>query len=298
MGQGHHHTKTFFGGPMGRLATAVSTFVNVFRPAPERVLPPVTEPLEPRALMAVTIDELGWTTVKLASDSRVVYVSSSEGSDSNNGLAKKKAVKTIGHAVKLIRSGSADQMLLKAGDVWTGGFGQWSKSGRSASEPIVIGRYDTGPRPLIKTVHTGFATGKTPIKHVRLMGIAFYAEGRDPYGTNFKGPQDGRFGVNLLAATNDFTIEDCSFKSYGTNVNIQGHYGKSSNITIRRSIITDAYDTAHHSQGLYVDNVDGFTLEENVFDHNGWNVAVSGGQATVHNHNVYFNHRNWNVTIR
>lgn len=283
---------------MGHLATVVSALSRVSRNPAVRPLPIGPEPLEPRRLMAVTLDDQGWTTVTPEPDSRVIYVSSSTGSDSNNGLAKKKAVRTISHAVNLLRNGSADQMLLKAGDVWTGGFPQWIKSGRSASEPLVVGRYDTGPRPMIKTVHSGFTSGKTPIRHVRLMGIAFYAEGRDPYSASFSGPDAGRFGVNLLSATHDFTIEDCSFKSYGTNLNIQGHYGKASDITLRRSVITDAYDTDHHSQGLYVDNVNGFTLEENIFDHNGWNSAVAGAEATIHNHNVYFNYRNWDVTVR
>src|SRR5215212_894941 len=44
------------------------------------------ETLEPRTMMSVSHDANGFTVVTPESDSRVVYVSSSGGSDSNSGL--------------------------------------------------------------------------------------------------------------------------------------------------------------------------------------------------------------------
>ncbi len=110
------------------------------------------ESLESRRLMSVGLDAAGWTVVKPEGDSRVIYVSNSQGNDNNNGRSPQSPVKTLGDAVSLVRNNSADQILLKRGDVWTNQtLGGWHKSGRSADEPIVIGAYGTGARPRLDT---------------------------------------------------------------------------------------------------------------------------------------------------
>src|SRR4051812_24053122 len=91
--------------------------------------------------------------------SRIVYVSSSSGSDSNSGLSSSSPVKSFAKAKSLIRDGKPDQMLLKAGDVFTSGIGPWKTSGPSASQKQVIGSYGSGARPLIKSgTSEGFVT--------------------------------------------------------------------------------------------------------------------------------------------
>src|SRR5262245_21659489 len=65
------------------------------------------------------LDANGWTVFSPSSDSRTVYVSSSIGSDSNDGLSQSAPVKSLFKAVSLVRSGYPDWLLLKKGDTWT-----------------------------------------------------------------------------------------------------------------------------------------------------------------------------------
>src|SRR4051794_30747748 len=108
---------------------------------------PQLEPLEGRALMSVSTGADGWTNVTPSSDSRIVYVSNSSGNDSNSGLSSSAAVKSITRAKSLMRNGMPDEMLLKRGDTWNESFGTWRTSGRSATEPQLVGAYGTGERP-------------------------------------------------------------------------------------------------------------------------------------------------------
>jgi hypothetical protein len=63
---------------------------------------------------------------------------------------------------------------------------------------------------------------------------------------------------------------------------------------IRRCLFLDNYCATAHSQGLYTNEIS-LTLEENIFDHNGWLIRQiesgneqDSGQATMFNHNTYF----------
>lgn len=103
------------------------------------------------------VDENGWTILKPSADSKIIYVSSSEGNDSNSGKSPENPVATIGKAKELIRDGYPDHILLKRGDEWilNEGLGAFY-SGRSAVEPLVVGYYgESGDRPLLNTKISG-----------------------------------------------------------------------------------------------------------------------------------------------
>ena len=64
------------------------------------------------------------------------------------------------------------------------------------------------------------------------------------------------------------------------------------NIDIRRNIILRQYERGTtyakvKSQGIFVSHTEDFLLEENFFDHNGWNENFDDTQANKFNHNVY-----------
>src|SRR5580765_5617634 len=119
----------------------------------------IPEPLERRALLSVSLTNSGWTKFAQSSDTRIIYVSSSSGSDSNSGLSANAPLKSIGKAKSLLRDGKPDWLLLKRGDTFAGGIGPWKTSGRSASEMQVFGTYGTGNRPILKSgTKEGFVT--------------------------------------------------------------------------------------------------------------------------------------------
>lgn len=234
----------------------------------------------------------GWTEFKESADTNKIYVSSSTGDDNNDGLSAEKAVKTLSKGKTLLRDKTPDWMLLKRGDVWTETFGNWQKSGRSESEPMVVSTYGDDPkRPLIKTgAETALSALGGDLAHIAFVGMHFYAHTRDPDSAEFTGSA-GQEGIRWLATTDDLLFEDVMVQYYaGTNLTIQGTI---TNFKLRRSILVDSYNQASisHSNGIYLQDVKGVLLEENFFDHNGWNnhskLAGQGTGPTIFNHNVY-----------
>ena len=105
------------------------------------------------AQTAPYLDGNGWTVFTASSGTGscsartytgtcVFYVSSSGGSDLNDGLSPTTPVQTIAKAASLLRNGYPDWLLLKKGDTWTNDtFGYLSASGRSAAEPMLPGAH-------------------------------------------------------------------------------------------------------------------------------------------------------------
>jgi len=251
----------------------------------------------------VSQDANGWTVVTTSGDSRVVYVSSlGDGSDSDDGLSEANAKATLAAGKALIRDNFPDHLLLKKGSTFTTGLDTWTTSGRSATEPQLIGAYGTGARP---SIHSGTANGITvdgndpnPVDYLFLIGIEFYSTSRDPNHADYAGiPAFNNTGIYWKTGTGGL-IEDCAVRFYGGNMLLQPIINDNevlNNLTVRRNVIVDSYavdvgGTTPHSQGIFTVNAQGLIVEENVFDHNGYllrdNIEEEGG-ATVFNHNFY-----------
>jgi len=230
------------------------------------------------------MNSAGWTVVTPSAGARVIYVSSSSGNDRNSGLSPSSPVATLAKAESMIRNDSADEMLLKKGDTWSTGLGYWSKQGISPQDPIVIGAYGSGARPTLATGNqSAFTAGGGVLANVDIIGLKMIANARAASGQN---------GVNVDSRVDNFVIENCDIEDYGNDIVFQKYYGTMSNITIRRSIVADAWSgNGAHSQGLFCDGVNGITLQQNVFDHNGWNPS-RGGWMTIFNHDVYITANN------
>lgn len=246
------------------------------------------EDLECRILLSVSINSAGWTQVIPSSDSRLIYVSSSAGSDSNSGLSTTSPVKTIAKGESLLRNGMPDELLLKAGDTFNDNFGVWQWSGRSAQEPMLIGSYGTGARPIIDAGTDNGLNAISSVSNVDIMGLAFYANGRDPSLANPASTVNST-GIRWVATGSNLLIENCLFDYFGTNVIIQATTGASiNNVVFRQNQVLNAYMANNvHSQGLFAFGVNGLDIEDCEFDHNGWNETVPGAVATIFNHNVY-----------
>ena len=258
-------------------------------------------------LMNATLDGDGWTTIVPSADTRIVYVSSSEGDDGNTGLSADSPVKTLLKGFSLLRNGMPDHLRLKRGDTfegWLGNqYGTWDKGGRAADQFLLVSNYGDGARPVVRTTGTAFnSISATLGQNVAIVGIEFYAYKRDPNSPDFDvaaaTSATARVGINWLAGSN-LLIEDCYIRNYETNIVVQRYSGDITNVSIRRNVVVDAYSASgSHSQGAFVSKVDGLLMEGNVFDHNGWNESVAGGEATVFNHNVYMAVGSTDVVIR
>jgi len=224
------------------------------------------------------ISSTGWTELTKSADTKVVYVSSSGGDDSRDGSSESLAVATLARGYALLRDKNPDWLLLKAGDTWTKPFpSKWEKSGRSATEKMVVTSYGSGATPLIRTPQNGGNAALWIVDattHVAFVGIALRPAGRIPGDSDYdssvisNGPD---FGISVYNGPSDILIEGCEIAYYSTNVQIQGAPTKPSDIQLRRNVILDSYaDSAvGHSQGLYAEATTRLLLEENELDHNG-----------------------------
>ena len=114
----------------------------------------------------------GFTVISPSSDSQVIYVSYSEGSDSNNGLSEASPVQSVAAGFALAREGFPDQVLLKRGDVWPNttlgeGKSPLLKSGRSETEPAVLSYYgSSGDRPTLEYQGTVYKGEELSLIHI------------------------------------------------------------------------------------------------------------------------------------
>ena len=263
----------------------------VSRPARPRF-----EPLEDRRLFAVSLGADGWTNITPSTDTRVVYVSSSLGSDANDGLSPGSPVKTIAKGKTLLRNKSPDWLLLKRGDTFFEKFGALTISGRSAQEPLLISAYGAGDRPLLNTrSDNAITTNVTAVNHVAIVGVHFNSNTNDPSSPDFTNTAAG-YAFYGVAPLNNVLVEDCFFEHYSTNLLFQSYQGLEQNIKVRRNVLVDA--TGGRSQGMYVNGVENILIEENVFDHNGWSEENSGEPANIYNHNLYMSATNTGVVVR
>lgn len=242
--------------------------------------------------------------VEDAAETIVIYLSSSAGVDGQDGRSPETAVKTIRRGQALLRNGRADRLLLKRGDTFEEIFGNWTKSGKEADEPLVIGVYGDGPRPKVVAKQTIFNLyGNQPLLHdVRISGLHFVAAGRDPDAPDFDPAAPATHAIRIVRPVHRLAIEDCRFEFFNGNLTLTGDAkkGRLKDVAIRRCVVLDAYANtgAHSGQGLYADKIDGLTIEDSVFDHNGWNEKVPGAVPNIYRHNIYISHDTSDVVVR
>lgn len=235
-----------------------------------------------------------WTQFTPSSDTRLIFVSSSEGNDANNGLTPATPVKTLARGHELLRNGFPDWMLLKRGDTWNESFPAWSKNGRSESEMLVVGAYGDAPdRPKIRPANgvSGMnVVGTRLTNHIAFVGFhlepAERVDGVTPTG------------IRWLRRSKNILFEDLYVRGFKDNFNLTGGEGTPvEDIRINGCIIADAWSDRSHSQGLFANRVNGLVIENSIFDSNGFN-HDEGASPTIFNHNLYIQHGTKNVAVR
>ncbi len=258
----------------------------------------------------------GWTVFEKSPDTRVIYVSSSQGDDANDGLSPEKPVKTLEKGMSLLRHEHPDWLLLRRGDEWEEGLSGWFNGnrvcGRSAAAPIVIGAYGEGPRPLLKVGESKFfhvVTGRSMpvdwqgVRNVAIAGLHIYDHTGDPHSPHFdKSKEKGGEGLSWQSTGANLLIEDCYFDYTGLAVVGHGPRKKEveeklTNFQLRRCVVANNWSSSGHCQGMFLNDVHGALIEECVFDHNGWNLEV-GDRPTWFNHNIYISIRNDGIVAR
>ncbi len=248
--------------------------------------------------MAATNQDNGsfWTQFTPSADTRLIFVSSSEGNDSNNGLTPATPVKTLARAESLLRNGFPDWMLLKRGDIWDHMLPFWSKSGRSETEMMVVGAYgDGGQRPKIMPPATAAgairAQGNSETKHVAFVGLHLEPSQR---------ADDQQIaGVVWLRRSRNILFEDLYVSGFKDGFSVQslGEVAPVEDIRINGCVVVDSWSKMSHSQGLYADRVNGLVIENSVFASNGFDLGRNA-QPTIFNHNIYIQNGTREVIIR
>lgn len=241
------------------------------------------------------LDAQGWSIFTASGiNTRIVYVSSSIGNDSNTGLSPAVPKRTIAAGKALLRNGWPDWLLLKKGDVFDESVGNWTTVGRSLGQPQLLGSYGTGARPLIRSGgHQGISgNGGGSRRWLAVVGLHF--RGRD------NAPNSAPSGFSFLTPVEGFLIEDCLVERYQVGIVIDGFDGRFRDVRLRRNIVVDNYSVSgSHSEGTYLSRIDGLLLEENLFDHNGWLPGVANATGpTIYRHNIYIQRDCTNCTLR
>ena len=238
---------------------------------------------------------------ELPADGRIIYVSTSDGNDSNNGLTPQTAVRTLDRGYALVRDGKPDWLLLKRGDVFeltarnSNDFRAWAKSGRSPLEPMILGCYgdEDASRPRIDTNGQGVFYGLRADNLV-IRDLHLYANLRDPNNPKYDNGENSEVGV-WVNSTEGLVLLNCMIEYFKGNIVMQD-YPEPAEPTLRdirmhRCVVRNSYSHGEtDSSGMFVNFASGFVVTECIFDHNGWNEQVDDSQRRGRNHNAYFSH--------
>ncbi len=272
------------------------------------------------------LDAQGWTIFTPSSDSRIIYVSSTDGNDATainysvsqvsdpfNPNSSIRPYKTVAQARRQLRDNYPDWILFKRGDVWYEPIAiEFKLSGRSADKPMLFGAYGdlSQDRPTFKTgeslcvsaSNNGGGSGVS--NYLAFVSLHAYANERNPDDPEYKGAIDsGQKGFSWVRRSNGILLEDMKFDFYATNMSFQATWAPGrdaviKNLTIRRCILTDAYRADSHRQGLFVNRCENVLIEENVFDYNGWREGVRNSPRERQlGHNVYIQYENGSGTV-
>ena len=211
--------------------------------------------------LPVAAEEGSWGALPASDDTRTVYVSSSLGNDANNGLDQAHPVASVSHGISLLRSDHPDHLLLLRGDVWSGQRMRLP-GGRSADEPMVIATWGDPAldRPVIEGAGEKMKGLIVRGNNVTISGLRLQGTGRET-GT------DAGLACNNRS---NIVLDDVFIDGWKFGLDLR----KCHDVRIIRSIIAD-----NRMLGLFAVGVDGLTITDSIFDHN--------GVGKIRHHNIY-----------
>lgn len=241
------------------------------------------------------VDANGFADLPLRSGAHRYFVSSATGSDSNGCGAGQQAatpLKSIAAAMTCVQDGSGDQVLVAQGTRYSESLPNFNgRGGFSPLYPTVIESYD--PSDPTNEAKYGRAASpnrpvisSAPLQYITSRGGAFTnspkyiaIRGFDLNPGNVAGP-----GITFIpnnTGTNDYVlIENNLFRYTSLGADQAMASTRANHLIIRNNSFYGQWMAGPnagggHVSGMYIDNWDNVTLEDNVFWHNGWEVGVS-----------------------
>lgn len=268
----------------------------------------------------------GWTdllalfnNVPDYNNSRIIYVSDSEGNDSTGQYYSKgdSAIgndpfnptgvilpyKTVGSGFLHLRNNYADILLFKRGDTFPNRisrFDDWifqDLAGPSSSGRMIFSAYGSGDRPIFNpTTYTIYAVADSfPLDNIIFSSLDIYGEHKDPDALAFQSGVQSKAGIIWLGGlgTTNLLVEDVRLRYCGSS------FQSSTNFCFRRNTFLRTYEKdSDHSSGMFIGFSSGIFIEDCTFHHNGWHESVSGAQQTAFNHNFYIATTSPDVTFK
>jgi hypothetical protein len=215
----------------------------------------------------------GYTVFTPSADTKVIYVSSSQGNDANDGMSEERPVRSVQQGKSLLRNGHPDWLLFKRGDVWKEGLGRIEMSGRSPSDRMVYGAYGEGPRPRFEFKGNFLSTDgggdALSVDNVVFTSLDAFGADYDPERGTPTGAQPSCVG--WCRGGRDVLFEDMRFQYCGVVI-MECDKIAIERVRFYRSLFLDAYSANEgHSSGIYLHHPGEVSIEECVFDRCGWN---------------------------
>lgn len=237
-----------------------------------------------------------------------VYVSSSQGSDANDGTTPKTALATIQAGYNQLRDGFPDQLLLNRRDIWYNTpVLVWQKNGENSLNPILIGAYTTGVMPpntdtrptIIVDANngTGWFYGQTKFSNLAIQSLRIICSGyrqqnvridpsRKPNGIVVNG--NGNSGIYL---------EDVYLEGFCSNIEVLPDDGPSpflfTQITVNRCVLINPWENNNGCANFYCQGTNGVAFYETAFINLKSNDALTSNWGTASgclmSHHIYFN---------
>lgn len=235
----------------------------------------------------------GWTVIEPSTDTQIIYVSDSVGSDSYTGLCPNAPTsglcgpkKTTYAGSQLLRNGFPDWMLIRRGDTFFNQSlgpnpetqGHLNRNGKNGRERLVISTYGASTqRP---KVYSAFGAGQFADydpQNIIIAGIEMNNYEGNPYSPYFKGIDYIGSALTFQYQVKNITIEDNVITGYDGAVYVDAVPGSTlasymawDNIEVRRNVIYNIFPTYSHSNAIFTLGGGNLTLEENMMYKNGW----------------------------
>lgn len=253
-----------------------------------------------------TQDAEGYTVFTPSSDTRLLYVDPTLGSDSTQGPTGNNtdyylgssppggdwenpgsinAFSTVAAAMSALRDGFPDWILLKRGETYSisSSLDFTNLAGRSASERMMVIAYGTGNRPHLNPTAIDGSSRKVihfwVQPYLGVSGIQIYPTYRDPDHGDFAGWGNtaGTSAIGIYTgggpdpSYKGYIIEDCDINFSAGGVSLTGSGGITDCI-IRRNVIRNTYSEESTAQGISAGDLGTWEvyIGDNVLDHCGW----------------------------